>query len=206
MRSNIYSMWRGTNAWSTPLRSNERPRKDSRHNGRPARQFKDFTSRIRESWSRERRVIADVRSDAANQLQQTRAAGCEIDQDNVIKNEGVSPSMCFAERDGGRHLHDKLRAGDALVVRRLERQGRPYDDVRDTALMRKGMNVRTALNNVTFDGSQTDLIQNAIPDALLAFMSAIGQGQTEATKHAQQAGIAHAQTTERVYLGRKLRL
>jgi putative DNA-invertase from lambdoid prophage Rac len=68
------------------------------------------------------------------------------------------------------------------------------------------MNVRTALNNVTFDGSQTDLIQNAIPDALLAFMSAIGQGQTEATKHAQQAGIAHAQTTERVYLGRKLRL
>jgi putative DNA-invertase from lambdoid prophage Rac len=34
-------------------------------------------------------------------------------------------------------------------------------------------------------------------------MSAIGQAQAEATKHAQQAGIAHAQTTERVYLGRK---
>jgi putative DNA-invertase from lambdoid prophage Rac len=34
-------------------------------------------------------------------------------------------------------------------------------------------------------------------------MSAIGQAQTEAAKLAQQAGIAHAQATERVYLGRK---
>jgi hypothetical protein len=39
--------------------------------------------------------------------------------------------------------------------------------------------------------------------ALLAFMSAIRQAQAEATKLAQQAGIAHAQATERVYLGRK---
>jgi hypothetical protein len=34
-------------------------------------------------------------------------------------------------------------------------------------------------------------------------MSAIGQAQAEATEVAQQAGIAHAQATERVYLGRK---
>jgi Transposase DDE domain group 1 len=31
---------------------------ESRHSGRPARQFKDFTWRTRKSWSRERRVIA----------------------------------------------------------------------------------------------------------------------------------------------------
>jgi Transposase DDE domain group 1 len=33
-------------------------RQESRHTGRPARQFKDFTWRTRKSWSRERRVIA----------------------------------------------------------------------------------------------------------------------------------------------------
>jgi putative DNA-invertase from lambdoid prophage Rac len=83
--------------------------------------------------------------------------------------------------------------------------GRNYDDVRDTvqALMRKGVIVRTVINGFTFDGSQTDPIQKSIRDALLAFMSAIGQAQAEATKLAQQAGIAHAQATERVYLGRK---
>jgi putative DNA-invertase from lambdoid prophage Rac len=143
---------------------------------------------------------------AAHQLQQARAAGFDIDEDNVIKDEGVSGiSTCFAERAGGRRLLDKLRAGDVLVVRWLDRLGRNYDDVRDTvqALMRKGVMVRTVINNFTFDGSQTDPIQKSIRDALLAFMSAIGQAQAEATKHAQQAGIAHAQATERVYLGRK---
>jgi putative DNA-invertase from lambdoid prophage Rac len=143
---------------------------------------------------------------AAHQLEQARAAGFDIDEDNVIKDEGVSGiSTCFAERDGGRRLLDKLRAGDVLVVRWLDRLGRNYDDVRDTvqALMRKSVIVRTVINNFTFDGSQTDPIQKSIRDALLAFMSAIGQAQAEATKLAQQAGIAHAQATGRVYLGRK---
>jgi DNA invertase Pin-like site-specific DNA recombinase len=143
---------------------------------------------------------------AAHQLQQARAAGFDIDEDNVIKDEGVSGiSTCFAEQDGGRRLLDKMRAGDVLVVRWLDRLGRNYDDVRDTvqALMRKGVIVRTVINNFTFDGSQTDPIQKSIRDSLLAFMSAIGQAQAEATKLAQQAGIAHAQATERVYLGRK---
>jgi putative DNA-invertase from lambdoid prophage Rac len=66
--------------------------------------------------------------------------------------------------------------------------------------------VRTVINNFTFDGSQTDPVQKSIRDALLAFMSAIGQAQAEATKLAQQAGIAHAQATERIYLGRKTKL
>jgi putative DNA-invertase from lambdoid prophage Rac len=103
------------------------------------------------------------------------------------------------------YLLDKLRPGDVLVVRWLDRLGRNYDDVRDTVqtLMRKGVIVRTVTNNFTFDGSQADPIQKSIRDALLVFMSAIGQAQAEATKLAQQAGIAHAQATERVYLGRK---
>ncbi len=33
-------------------------RQESRHTGRPARQFKDFAWRTRKSWSRKRRVIA----------------------------------------------------------------------------------------------------------------------------------------------------
>jgi hypothetical protein len=70
---------------------------------------------------------------AAHQLQQARAAGFDIDEDNVIKDEGVSGvSTCFAEREGGRRLVDKLRRGDVLVVRWLDRLGRNYDDVRDT--------------------------------------------------------------------------
>jgi hypothetical protein len=70
---------------------------------------------------------------AAHQFEQARAAGLNLDEDNVIKDEGVSGiSTCFAERDGGGRLLDKLRAGNAPVVRWLDRlgHGRDYDDER----------------------------------------------------------------------------
>jgi DNA invertase Pin-like site-specific DNA recombinase len=144
---------------------------------------------------------------AAHQLEQARAAGFEIDNDSVIKDEGVSGvSTRFGERDGGKRLLDKLRAGDVLVVRWLDRLGRNYEDVVDTiqALMRRGVIVRTVINNFTFDGATKDPMQKAVRDALIGFMAALGQAQAEATKLAQRAGIAHAQTNgNRVYLGRK---
>jgi putative DNA-invertase from lambdoid prophage Rac len=50
---------------------------------------------------------------AAHQLQKARAAGFGIDEDNVIKDEGVSGiSTCFAERDGGRRLSMQSRPTD----------------------------------------------------------------------------------------------
>ncbi len=112
----------------------------------------------------------------------------------------------FAEREGGRRLLDKLRAGDMLVVRWLDRLGRNYEDVVDTiqAIMRRGVIVRTVINDMTFDGATTNPMEKAVRDALIGFMAALGQAQAEATKLAQQAGIAHAQANgHRVYLGRK---
>ena len=143
----------------------------------------------------------------AHQLEQARAAGFEIDNDSVIKDEGVSGvSTRFGERDGGKRLLDKLRAGDVLVVRWLDRLGRNYEDVVDTiqALMRRGVIVRTVINNFTFDGATKDPMQKAVRDALIGFMAALGQAQAEATKLAQRAGIAYAHANgSRVYLGRK---
>jgi DNA invertase Pin-like site-specific DNA recombinase len=47
-------------------------------------------------------------------------------------------------------------------------------------------------------------MQQAVRDALIAFMAATAQAQAEATKAAQRAGIEHAkQHGDRAYLGRK---
>jgi hypothetical protein len=61
---------------------------------------------------------------AAHQLQQAHAAGFHIDEDNVIKDEGVSGiSTCFAERDLLATDSDiaiaKQVGLDRLVVRRI---------------------------------------------------------------------------------------
>jgi putative DNA-invertase from lambdoid prophage Rac len=108
----------------------------------------------------------------------------------VIKDEGVSGvATRFAEREGGKRLLDKLRAGDVLVVRWLDRLGRNYEDVVDTirALMRRGVVIRTVINGMMFDGATTNPMEKAVRDALIGFMAALGQGAGRGNK-ARPAG------------------
>jgi putative DNA-invertase from lambdoid prophage Rac len=141
---------------------------------------------------------------------QARATGFAID--HVVADDGVSGiATRLVERPEGRRLFDMLRAGDTLLVRWVDRLGRNYADVCDTIreFMRRGVVIRTVINNMTFDGATQDPMQQAVRDALIAFMAATAQAQAEATKAAQKAGIEHAMangakdTGERTYLGRK---
>jgi putative DNA-invertase from lambdoid prophage Rac len=139
-----------------------------------------------------------------HQHTQAEAAGFRID--HVVADHGVSGiSTRLAERSEGRRLFDMLRAGDTLVVRWVDRLGRNYGDVCDTIreFIRRGVVVRTVINGLTFDGATKDPMQQAVRDALIAFMAATAQAQAEATKEAQRAGIAHAKANEDTYRGRK---
>lgn len=130
---------------------------------------------------------------AAHQLTQAQAAGFTVD--DVVTDEGVSGvSTKLADRPQGRRLADMLRAGDTLLVRWVDRLGRDYADVSDTIreFMRRGVIVRTVINGMVFDGSTKDPMQQAVRDALIAFMAALSQAQAEAMKEARRAGIQHA--------------
>ncbi|WP_262029248.1 recombinase family protein [Microvirga sp. Mcv34] len=140
----------------------------------------------------------------AHQKTQAEAAGFSIDE--VVSDNGVSGvSTALAERPEGKRLFDILRRGDTLVVRWVDRLGRDYRDVSDTIreFMRRGVVVKTVINGMTFDGATTDPMQQAVRDALIAFMAATAQAQAEATKEAQRAGIEHAKAQGGRYRGRK---
>jgi putative DNA-invertase from lambdoid prophage Rac len=139
-----------------------------------------------------------------HQRTQAEAAGFKIDE--VVADHGVSGiSTRLEERPQGRRLFDILRAGDTLVVRWVDRLGRNYADVCDTIriFMRRGVVTRTVINGLTFDGATKDPMQQAVRDALIAFMAATAQAQAEATKEAQRAGIDLARTKPDRYRGRK---
>lgn len=142
---------------------------------------------------------------ADHQCSQAESAGFVIDQ--VVTDEGVSGvTTRLMDREQGRRLFDLLRAGDTLVVRWVDRLGRNYEDVVETIreFMRRGVVIRTVVNGMTFDGATTDPIQKAVRDALIAFMAATAQAQSEATKAAQRAGIDHRKAAEDGgYRGRK---
>jgi DNA invertase Pin-like site-specific DNA recombinase len=149
--------------------------------------------------------VSTVEQTIDHQLAQAQAAGFVIDE--VVADNGVSGiATRLIERPEGRRLFDKLRAGDVLVVRWVDRLGRNYEDVCDAIreFMRRGVVIRTVINNFTFDGATKDPIQQAVRDALIGFMAATAQAQAEATKAAQRAGIEHAKAKDATaYLGRK---
>lgn len=144
---------------------------------------------------------------ASHQRQHAEAAGYSFDE--VITDEGVSGiSTRMQDRKGGAKLLDKLRRGDVLVVRWVDRLGRNYEDVTETirTLMQRGVVIKTIINGMTFDGATKDPIQMAVRDALIAFMAATAQAQAEATKEAQKAGIRAARDSDDAtakYRGRK---
>jgi DNA invertase Pin-like site-specific DNA recombinase len=149
--------------------------------------------------------VSTAEQTVEHQQAQARAAGFAID--DVVADNGVSGLHTrLVERPEGRRLFDKLRRGDVLVVRWVDRLGRNYEDVCDTIreFMRRGVVIKTVINGMRFDGATKDPIQKAVRDALIAFMSATARAQAEATKAAQRAGIAHAKANDdRAYLGRK---
>lgn len=64
--------------------------------------------------------------------------------------------------------------------------GRIYQDVTDTIrhFMRRGVVIRTVINDMTFDGTTEDPMQEAVRDTLIAFMAATAQVQVEAFREA----------------------
>ncbi len=148
--------------------------------------------------------VSTTEQTAAHQLTQAKKAGFQID--HVVEDEGVSGiTTRLQDRPQGRRLFDMLRQGDTLVVRWVDRLGRNYSDVTETIseFMKRGVVIRTVINGLTFDGATEEPMQQAVRDALIAFMAATAQAQAEATKESQRAGIEHAKGREDAYLGRK---
>lgn len=148
--------------------------------------------------------VSTAEQTAAHQRTQAEKAGFQID--HVVEDEGVSGiTTRLQDRPQGRRLFDMLRRGDTLVVRWVDRLGRNYADVTETIreFMKRGVVIRTVINGLVFDGATQDPMQQAVRDALIAFMAATAQAQAEATKESQRAGIDHAKGREDAYLGRK---
>ena len=148
--------------------------------------------------------VSTIDQTIAHQEAQARKAGFAID--HVVADIGISGvGTRLRERPEGRRLYDLLRHGDTLVVRWVDRLGRNFRDVCDAIqeFMRQGVTIRTVINGMEFNGATTDPIQQAVRDALIAFMAATAQAQAEATKEAQKAGIDHAKDFNDKYKGRK---
>ena len=130
-----------------------------------------------------------------NQIQEIAAAGFHVVPMRAI-TETISGSIAARERPGFRKLQEKLEAGDALIVTKLDRLGRNAMDVRQTveALAKLGVKVHClALGGV-------DLTSPA-GKMTMAVISAVAEFERDLLIERTQAGLARVKKEGKV-LGR----
>ena len=130
-----------------------------------------------------------------NQIQEIAAAGFHVLPMRAI-TETISGSIAARERPGFRKLQEKLEAGDALIVTKLDRLGRNAMDVRQTveALAKLGVKVHClALGGV-------DLTSPA-GKMTMAVISAVAEFERDLLIERTQAGLARVKKEGKV-LGR----
>jgi putative DNA-invertase from lambdoid prophage Rac len=141
---------------------------------------------------------------AATQYEAAAALG--ISKRDTHIDEGVSGyHVAPLDRTAWATVEAKLRHGDVLHVRWLDRISRRYDELHDTMqrLMREGVKVVCTLNGMEFDGAAKDPIQKATRDAILAFMAAQGEADYTNRREMQRAGIERTKREEPAkYAGR----
>lgn len=88
------------------------------------------------------------------------------DLDDVRNGSGAVDNVAIS-------IFNILREGDTLVVRRVDRPGRFYQDVTDTTreFINRGVTIRTVTTSIV----RRDPTQQAIRDALTDFMAAMAR-------------------------------
>jgi putative DNA-invertase from lambdoid prophage Rac len=139
------------------------------------------------------RISTTDGQNAGTQIEAARLLG--VDDRDVHIDEGVSGyHVAPQERPEWSKVEHKLRSGDVLYVRWLDRISRRYDELHATMqrLMHEGVKVVCTLNNTVFDGATTDPMQKGIRDALLVFMAAQGDADFINRREMQRQGIDKA--------------
>lgn len=138
------------------------------------------------------------------------AATLGINSRDVHIDEGVSGyHVAPSDRAEWAKVETKLRRGDVLYVRWLDRISRRYDELHATMrrLMEEGIKVVCTLNGMEFDGAATDAIHKATRDAILAFMAAQGEADYLNRREMQRQGIEKAKRDNaEKYVGRPRKL
>lgn len=131
-----------------------------------------------------------------NQVREIAAAGFAVDPKRVV-SETVSGSSAIDQRPGFKRLLDRLEAGDALVVTKLDRLGRNATDVTLTVARLEGMGVR--VHCLALGGLD---LTSAAGKMTMGVIAHVAQFERDLLIERTQAGLERAKA-EGAVLGRR---
>lgn len=112
-----------------------------------------------------------------------------VDNGLIFIDKGVSGTIAPAQRDGFKQLLQKARSGDTLVVYKLDRISRKYDDVQDVIKTLKDMGLNFEIGGLPNINTGNKLMDKALTDMLLNLLGYVAENERAFIKERQRDGI-----------------
>ncbi|MEI7414516.1 recombinase family protein [Staphylococcus hominis] len=112
-----------------------------------------------------------------------------VDNGLIFIDKGVSGTIAPAQRDGFKQLLQKARSGDTLVVYKLDRISRKYDDVQDVIKTLKDMGLNFEIGGLPNINTGNKLMDKALTDMLLNLLGYVAENERAYIKERQRDGI-----------------
>jgi len=123
-------------------------------------------------------------------------------QNTALTQAGVPEKNIFTDKLSGKNferpqykkLLKKLKPGDQLIIKSLDRLGRNYKEIIEqwAIIMKKGADIKVLDNPMLDTNKQRDLINTLISDMILPLLSYIAQNERETLLLRQKEGIFEA--------------
>lgn len=112
-----------------------------------------------------------------------------VDKGLIFLDKGVSGTIVPSQRDGFKQLLQKARSGDTLVVYKLDRISRKYDDVQDVIKTLKDMGLNFEIGGLPNINTGNKLMDKALTDMLLNLLGYVAENERAFIKERQRDGI-----------------
>lgn len=112
-----------------------------------------------------------------------------VDNGLIFIDKGVSGTIAPAQREGFKQLLQKARSGDTLVVYKLDRISRKYDDVQDVIKTLKDMGLNFEIGGLPNINTGNKLMDKALTDMLLNLLGYVAENERAFIKERQRDGI-----------------
>ncbi|WP_447550176.1 recombinase family protein [Staphylococcus haemolyticus] len=107
----------------------------------------------------------------------------------IFVDKGVSGTVAPEQRGGFKQLLQKARSGDTLVVYKLDRISRKYDDVQDVIKTLKDMGLNFEIGGLPNINTGNKLMDKALTDMLLNLLGYVAENERAYIKERQRDGI-----------------
>ena len=131
--------------------------------------------------------VSTKEQNLSSQIEYLKQQG--VSESLIFVDKGVSGTISPYDRKGFKKLLQKARGGDVLVVYKLDRISRKYDDVQKVIRQLKDDGLSFEIGGLPNINTGNELMDKAMTDMLLSLLGYVAENERAYIRERQSVGI-----------------